>query len=98
MVLIYDIWKCTPIILEGVNFAKDYQKDSYNNKKIIEKTINNKNIVVYNFFNENSFSHTQKTLLILKIWNFETLKNKRLFHNCLKFQSFKSHLPHINEL
>jgi hypothetical protein len=31
------------------------------------------------------------------MWNFRTLKIKRMFHNCLKFQSFKSHLPHINE-
>jgi hypothetical protein len=29
-------------VLDGINFAKDYQKDSYNNKKIIEKNIDNK--------------------------------------------------------
>ncbi len=29
--------KCTPIVLDGVNFAKDYEKDSYNKKKFIEK-------------------------------------------------------------
>jgi hypothetical protein len=29
----------------GVNFAKDYQKDSYNFKKIIEKNIDDKNIL-----------------------------------------------------
>ncbi len=45
MVLIYDIWKYMPIMLEGINFAKDYQKDWYNNKIFIEKNINNKNIL-----------------------------------------------------
>ncbi len=29
----------------GVNFAKDYRKDSYNNKKFIEKNIDDKNIL-----------------------------------------------------
>ncbi len=28
LILIYIVWKCTPIVLNGVNFAKDYQKDS----------------------------------------------------------------------
>jgi len=42
---------------EGVNFAKDYQKDLYNKKKFIEKFIKNKN----------SFSHTKKTLIIKKM-------------------------------
>jgi hypothetical protein len=31
-------------MLEGVNFAKDYQKDSYNKRIFIEKNIKNKNI------------------------------------------------------
>ncbi len=42
-VFIYDIWKCTPIVSKGVSFGKDYQKDSYNKKKFIEKHIDNKN-------------------------------------------------------
>jgi hypothetical protein len=46
LVFIYDIWKCTPILSEGVNFAKDYQKDSYNKIIFIEKNIDNKNIPV----------------------------------------------------
>ncbi len=45
MVLIYDIWKCTPIALNGINFAKDYQKDSYNKIIFIEKNIDDKNIL-----------------------------------------------------
>jgi len=32
-------------MLDGVNFAKDYQKDSYNIKKFIEKNIDDKNIL-----------------------------------------------------
>jgi hypothetical protein len=30
---------------EGVNFAKDYQKDSYNERIFIEKNIDDKNIL-----------------------------------------------------
>jgi hypothetical protein len=44
-VFIYYIWKCTPIVLEGINFAKDYQKDSYSKIIFIEKNIDNKNIL-----------------------------------------------------
>jgi len=32
-------------MFDGVNFAKDYQKDSYNNNKFIEKNIDDKNIL-----------------------------------------------------
>jgi len=32
-------------VLNGVNFVKDYQKDSYNIKKIIEKNIDDNNIL-----------------------------------------------------
>ncbi len=32
-------------MLDVVNFAKDYQKDSYNIKKFIENNINDKNIL-----------------------------------------------------
>jgi hypothetical protein len=37
LVFIYDIWKCTPIVSEGFNFAKDYKKYSYNKIIFIEK-------------------------------------------------------------
>ncbi len=30
---------------DGFNFAKDYQNDSYNRKKFIEKNIDDKNIL-----------------------------------------------------
>jgi hypothetical protein len=30
---------------DGVNFAKDYQKDSYNQRIFIEKNIDDKNIL-----------------------------------------------------
>ncbi len=43
MVLIYDVWKCTPIASNGVNFVKDYQKDSYNKINFIENNIDDKN-------------------------------------------------------
>ncbi len=45
MVLIPDIWKCTPITLNIIKFIKDYLKDSYNIKKFIEKNINDMNIL-----------------------------------------------------
>jgi hypothetical protein len=32
-------------MLDGVNFAKDYQKDFYNQKYFIEKNIDDKNIL-----------------------------------------------------
>ncbi len=45
MVLIYDVRKCTPTMLDGVHFTKDYQKDFYNKKYFIEKNIDDKNIL-----------------------------------------------------
>ncbi len=45
MVLIWDVWKCTPIALDGVNFAKENQKDSYNQRIFIEKNIDDKKIL-----------------------------------------------------
>jgi hypothetical protein len=45
LVLILDIWKCTPIVSKGINFANDYQKDSYNKLIFIEKNIDDKNIL-----------------------------------------------------
>jgi hypothetical protein len=33
-------------VLDGVNFAKDYQKDSYNKRIPIEKNIDDKNIII----------------------------------------------------
>jgi hypothetical protein len=33
-------------MLYGVNFTKDYEKDSYNQKKFIEKNIDDKNILI----------------------------------------------------
>jgi hypothetical protein len=32
-------------MLDGINFAKNYQKDSYNQRIFIEKNINDKNIL-----------------------------------------------------
>jgi hypothetical protein len=45
LVLILDVWKCTPITSNGVKFVKDYQKDSYNKRIFIEKNIDDKNIL-----------------------------------------------------
>jgi hypothetical protein len=45
LVLIYDVWKCILIMSNGVNFAKDYQKDWYNGEKIIEKIIDDNKIL-----------------------------------------------------
>jgi hypothetical protein len=43
LVLILNIWKCTPIVSKGINFANDYQKDSYNKIIFIEKNIDDEN-------------------------------------------------------
>ncbi len=45
MVLIYDVWKCIPIMSNKINFAKDYQKDWSNEKKIVERNINDNNVL-----------------------------------------------------
>jgi hypothetical protein len=45
LVFILNVWKCTPTTSNGVNFAKDYQKDSYNQTIFIEKNIDDKNIL-----------------------------------------------------
>jgi hypothetical protein len=46
--------KCTPITSDAVNFAKDYQKDLYNIFKIIEKNIDDKNILAHSKITHNS--------------------------------------------
>jgi hypothetical protein len=40
-------------MLDGVNFAKDYKKDSYNKRTFIEKNIDDKNILIT--FKKNSY-------------------------------------------
>ncbi len=71
--------KCTPIVLNGVNFAKDYEKDSYNNNKIIEKIIDDKNIL----------TTLKKTFIFLKMWNSKTLKIQWMFQNCFKISKLQ---------
>ncbi len=34
-------------------------------------------------------NHTQKTLILLKMWNFKTLKIQRMFQNCFKILKFQ---------
>jgi hypothetical protein len=48
-------------MLDGINFAKDYKKDSYNKRIFIEKNTNDKKI-----------SHTKIKLILLKMWNSKT--------------------------
>jgi hypothetical protein len=43
---------------DGIDFAKDYQKDSYNKQNFIEKIKMIKKI-----------SHTKKNLILFKMWN-----------------------------
>jgi hypothetical protein len=33
---------------------------------------------------EKNISHTQKSFILLKTWNFKTLKIQRMFQNCFK--------------
>ncbi len=79
MVLIYNIWKCTPTASNGVNFAKDYEKDSYNKWIFIEKNINDKKHI----------NHIQKTFIVFNMQNFKTLKIERMFQNCFKILEFQ---------
>jgi hypothetical protein len=64
-------------LLEGVNFAKDYQKDSYNKRSFNEKK---KMITTYEPHSE--------TLIIFKLWNSRTLKIQRMIQNCFKLLEF----------
>jgi hypothetical protein len=54
-------------MLDGINVAKDYQKDFYNKKNFIKKNIDDKNILA-----------TLKTHILLKMWNSKTLKIQRM--------------------
>ncbi len=55
------------IMLNGINFANDYQKDSYNKRIFIEKKIDEKNILLT----------LKKRSYILKMWNSKNLKLQR---------------------
>jgi hypothetical protein len=54
-------------MLNGINFANDYQKDSYNKRIFIEKKIDEKNILLT----------LKKRSYILKMWNSKNLKLQR---------------------
>ncbi len=45
MILIQDVWKYTPIVSNGVNFVKDYKKDSYDKIIFIENNVDDMNIL-----------------------------------------------------
>jgi hypothetical protein len=72
--LIYDVWKCAPTSSDGVNFAKDYQKDSYNKWIFIEKN--------------KKFNYHQ-SLILLKMWNSKVLKIQRMFQNYFRILEFQ---------
>jgi hypothetical protein len=44
-------------VSNGVNFVKDYQKDSYNKRILIEKNVDDKNILI----------SLKKTFILLKM-------------------------------
>jgi len=79
LVLIYNIWKCTPIASNGVNFAKDYQKDSYNKWIFIEKNIDDKNIL----------TTLKRHSYFFNMQNSKTLKIERMFQNCFRILKFQ---------
>ncbi len=60
-------------MLNGVNIAKDYQKDSYNQKNFIEKNIDDKNILVtlkkYSYFFKCGILRLKKFKECFKIHN-----------------------------
>ncbi len=39
------MWKCTPTTSNGINFAKDYKKDSYSKRIFSEKNIDDKKVL-----------------------------------------------------
>jgi hypothetical protein len=64
---------------EGINFAKDYERDSYNKIIFIEKNIENKNILAT--FKKHSY--------FKKCENLKTLKIQIMFQNCFKILEFQ---------
>jgi hypothetical protein len=54
-------------------------KRIHNNKKIIEKNIDDKKHINYN----------KKALILLKMWNSKTLKIQTRFQNCFKFSKLQ---------
>ncbi len=40
-------------------------------------------------------NHTQKTFIILKMWNFKTLKIQKMFQNCFKLLKIQKFFYHI---
>jgi len=66
-------------VLDGINFAKDYQKDSYKTNKFIEKNIDDKNILV-----------TLRKHSTLKNVEYKNLKNSKNVSNLfLNFKVFR---------
>ncbi len=65
-------------MLDGVNFAKDYQKDSYNKRNFIEIFIDDKKNEPYS-----------KKFTLFKMWNFKTLKIQIMFQNCFKISKLQ---------
>jgi len=61
-------------VSDKANFAKDYQKNSYNKIIFIEKIIDDKNILA-----------TFKTHILFLMWNSKTLKIQRMFQDCFNF-------------
>jgi len=68
--LIQEIQKWTHVTVEGINFAKDYQKNSYNIKKLMGKNQKDKKLLT-----------TFKNIHTLKYVEFKTLKIQSTFQN-----------------
>jgi hypothetical protein len=75
-------------VLDGVNFAKDYEKDSYNKKNSLKKIVDDKNIL----------TTLKKHSYFFKCGILKLKKFNECFKITSKFQSFKSLLLHINGL
>jgi hypothetical protein len=58
----------------GINFPKDYQKDPYNIQKLIEKNIDDKNILAS--LKNNSYFLICGILVILKIKEYFKIASK----------------------
>jgi hypothetical protein len=67
-------------VSNGINFAKDYQNDSYNKRIFIEKNINDKNIL----------ATLKKHSYFLKCGILKLQKLKECFKIVLEFQNFKN--------
>jgi hypothetical protein len=62
-------------------------------ESILQRIIKRTHIIIIKLLKKNDdkniFSHTQKTLILLKMWNSKTLKIQRMFQNCFRISKIQ---------